>query len=667
MKTAPDPISPGRKRLFWLILLLSPAVLLAAAELLLRLADYGGNLDIITTKRMVGKEYYTVNHDIARRYFSQKNIALPEPHDDLFSIVKQPGTKRIFMLGESTMAGFPYDYNATAPFLLRDRLERLLPQYHIEVVNFALSAVNSYSVLDMIADLAPYQPDAYVVYVGHNEFYGALGVGSTESLGSSRALIRFALSLRNIRLYRLLRDTEQRIVGWFHSGSAPGAGTTLMEAMAGSKAIPYQSDDYRRARDAFEANLRDIIGAARAQNVPIVFSTLTSNIRDQKPFQPVYAFSTGQPAQRTSDSLIVRGYLDLQLGRWPDLSLAADGALAIDSTNAASCFLKAKSLDHAGDVRRAKLLYERARDFDALRFRASGEFNSLIRHLCAEDAVPLADADSAFDAASPDGIVGSNLMLEHLHPTFDGYFLLAKTFCAALAANGIPAPGSSWHREREWTDRQYRDSSGVTGIETETARYMIGRLTSRWPFTSDTHSTFTFTPSGITGTIVLRFMHKQITWSQAHYELGDWYRDHGQFDSAIREYYSIAKVQPYLYIPAMYIGDAYRGMKNDSAAVLWYRHALELDDSPFLHVRLGILAYDHDSLASASREFETALARETVSRETMSRKENAIAYYFLGVAYAKQGMLSRAKTNLQMTLELDPANTDARNLLAQIH
>ena len=281
MKTNNPPISAKKKRLFWTILLALPFAVLLIAEVVLRLMNYDGNFDLITTKRMIGKEYYTINHDIARRYFAQKDIALPEPHDDLFDIVKRPDTKRIFMLGESTMAGFPFDYNATAPFLLKDRLQRLLPQYHIEMVNFALSAVNSYTVLDMIGELAPYQPDAYVVYVGHNEFYGALGVGSTESIGSSRFLIRASLALKNVRIYRFLRDAEQWITGLFRRREI-SVNSTLMEAMVGSKAIPYGGDDYQRARDNFQANIRDIIAVARAQHVPIIFSTLTSNIRDQR-------------------------------------------------------------------------------------------------------------------------------------------------------------------------------------------------------------------------------------------------------------------------------------------------------------------------------------------------------------------------------------------------
>ena len=334
--------------------------------------------------------------------------------------------------------------------------------------------------------------------------------------------------------------------------------------------------------------------------------------------------------------------------------------------HAGACFLKAKALDHSGEAHEAKWWYERARDLDALRFRASGEFNDVLRQICTAEAVPVADADSVFDAASPDGIVGNNLMLEHLHPTFDGYFLLAKTFFNTLESHGIPAVQNAWRQDREWSDAQYKDSSGVTGIELEAARYIIGGLTSRWPFTNETHSRYTYIPNDKTGEIVMRFVQKKISWSQAHYELGDWFRDKGDYHNAVREYYAIEKVQPYYYLPAMFIGDMYRDANEESVAESWYRYALSIEDSPFLHVRLGILNFDRDSLATATGEFEAAFACEMKGNETMSKKDRATAYYFLGVTYGKRGILDRAKVNLQMSFQLDPKNNDVKTLLRQM-
>src|SRR5713226_3336713 len=158
----------SRKKTFWIVMLSVPFLFLLGSEIVLRAINYGGTLDLVVKTSVLGKEYYTLNREVARRYFSQKGIGIPEACDDIFEVHKQPTTKRIFMLGESTMAGYPFDYNATAPRLLQDRLRQLLPQYTIEVVNVGLAAVNSYTVLDFMKELVDYQPDAFIVYLGHN-------------------------------------------------------------------------------------------------------------------------------------------------------------------------------------------------------------------------------------------------------------------------------------------------------------------------------------------------------------------------------------------------------------------------------------------------------------------------------------------------------------------
>ncbi|MGQ9649673.1 MAG: hypothetical protein ACUVXJ_06160 [Phycisphaerae bacterium] len=81
----------------------------------------------------------------------------------------------------------------------------------------------------------------------------------------------------------------------------------------------------------------------------------------------------------------------------------------------------------------AKALYRRARDLDCLRFRATGEFSEVIRSVAGNRCI-FVDTAAAFEAASPDGLIGWNLMTDHLHPTIYGHYLIARSICHALAA-----------------------------------------------------------------------------------------------------------------------------------------------------------------------------------------------------------------------------------------
>jgi len=77
--------------------------------------------------------------------------------------------------------------------ILNQRLSDAFPEKQIEIVNTATAAINSYALLDFMDEILEKQPDAILIYAGHNEFYGALGVASTETLGKFRPLIKLYL------------------------------------------------------------------------------------------------------------------------------------------------------------------------------------------------------------------------------------------------------------------------------------------------------------------------------------------------------------------------------------------------------------------------------------------------------------------------------------------
>jgi tetratricopeptide (TPR) repeat protein len=106
-----------------------------------------------------------------------------------------------------------------------------------------------------------------------------------------------------------------------------------------------------------------------------------------------------------------------------------------------------------------------------LRFRASGEFNEIIRQASRDENVPLVEMEKAFAENSPNGIPGFELISEHLHPNFDGYFLMAKTFCTAMTENNFIAKAVEWNWQRDKTDQEYKDYSAVTEFDLAVGAY----------------------------------------------------------------------------------------------------------------------------------------------------------------------------------------------------
>src|SRR3972149_1962694 len=85
----PSSLSNLKKSVFTFITLLLPVVLLFALETMLRLFEYGGNLDLVVRKTVAGHEYYSINRAVARRYFSQPGSIVPEPTDEIFAVKKK--------------------------------------------------------------------------------------------------------------------------------------------------------------------------------------------------------------------------------------------------------------------------------------------------------------------------------------------------------------------------------------------------------------------------------------------------------------------------------------------------------------------------------------------------------------------------------------------------
>ena len=79
---------------------------------------------------------------------------------NLFLKEKPANGYRIFVLGGSTTAGFPYGNNLDFARILNRRLSDQFPEKKIEIINCAMTAVNTYTVLDLMDEILEQQPDA---------------------------------------------------------------------------------------------------------------------------------------------------------------------------------------------------------------------------------------------------------------------------------------------------------------------------------------------------------------------------------------------------------------------------------------------------------------------------------------------------------------------------
>ena len=108
---------------FYIILIGLPILFFVLLELGLRLFGYGFNneqWDTATEGKLI------LNQEIARRYFyTVENV--PLSNQEVFDAEKKPNAYRIFVLGESSAAGYPFSPLGSFSRYIRDRLKILNP------------------------------------------------------------------------------------------------------------------------------------------------------------------------------------------------------------------------------------------------------------------------------------------------------------------------------------------------------------------------------------------------------------------------------------------------------------------------------------------------------------------------------------------------------------
>lgn len=570
MKAAPDrqaapaaALPPGRRRVFFLLAALIPLLAFAALEGALRVVNYDGDLHLFRRLSLFDGRYYEVNKRFAARYFADVRL-LPTPPNDLLLYRKPANGFRVFVLGESTTNGFPYGYNGTFSRVILDALRDVLPRDSVEVVNLGIAAVNSYALWDQVGEILDQHPDAVMIYVGHNEFYGTLGVGSTVRAVGSPALIRAYLTLQRLKIFLLARDVAVKLARAVGGRGVRDTAADLMEYMVRDPDIPLDGTLYRRGVAQFKDNLQAMLRRFAAAGVPVFIGSLTSNLRDQPPFRSIRA-----AANPPADSVYQAA--QLALGR--------------------------------GDTVEARRLFLFAKDLDGLRFRAPSEFNGVIRDAARAFGAHYVPVNEDFSADSPGGIPGHDLFWEHVHPTQAGDVLMAKAFFDALRGTAFLGRAADTTRLRSW--QTYSDRMELTEFDRRYAWHTIEALKGRWPFVERVDPNgypANYRPTDLADSAAFLAAIGGAGWPQAKTALADQYRRRGQLQLALAEYRGLIREQAvnvrFMSIAAdlyVQVGDTVRARDELEQA-----YAVEPG---------GLLSYLLGSLELASKRYDRAVAR----------------------------------------------------------
>lgn len=586
-------ISPNRKRIYSIISILIPIIFLLSLELVLRLAGYGDNHALFITHPDEGFEnYYVVNPEIGKKYFQKMEYTIPAK--DRFLKEKPEDVFRVFVLGSSTVVGFPYDTNLSFPRILHERLRDAYPGKKIEMVNTAITAINSFTLADFMPRILNEKPDAVLIYAGHNEFYGAFGAGSNEAAYHNSTMIKIHLKLMNYRVYQLAVNAMGKITSVFASSEKKRG--TLMSRIVKDADILYGSKTYKEGMDNYQSNLSDMLEMAKEKNVPVFISDLVSNMRDLKPFKSI-----------------------------------ASGELK----GADEYYTSAQKFEQQGDLQKARENYTLARDYDCIRFRASSDINKIVRELADKYQAHYVPTLELFNANAHNGIVGNDLLTEHVHPNIKGAFLLSEAFYKKMVESALLAKEIS--KEGEKTLKTFIKDYGYSKLDSMVGVHRIVNLSYHWPFRDESKEYIDYReiyrPKGKIDSLAFVVMAKQdISLMQAHEHLAEYYFKKADYLNAWKEYNSLTKINPYRSSYYRKTGDCLLKLNDLPEAYRFFNRSTEYEESFYAHFRAGEICMIKNDFERAIMHFQKSQAKAN-----KEEKEKALVKIYQALHYLNRG------------------------------
>ncbi len=524
-----------RQRWFKLIAISFPFILLFLIELFLRVINYGNDLKLFK-QYTSDQRFYVINDKIGNKYFTNKNDVTVAKHD-IFLKEKPKGTFRIFILGASSSIGFPYKNATTFDLSIKYQLSHFFPNKNFEVVNLSLTAVNSFTLLDFAKDLPSYSPDMILIYAGHNEYYGALGVGSSSKIGSNRTIIKLLIQVKKLRIFQcfqnLLRANENKKNKTNHK--------QLMERMAEKKSILFQSKAFKKGIENYKKNMDDLCNIFNKINVPVLFSTIVSNEKDLFPFS-----SSNNSKEKSAN-------FQFQLAT------------------------KAYSV---GDFKKAKEKYVIAKELDLLRFRAPSKINQIIKEISKKYSnVYLVDSKGELEKSVENKILGKELILEHVHPNLHGHRLISYAFVDQLMKNKLIS--LNWPLNK--TINKVRKNIPYPEIDSIRGEFITLMMKEDWPFNEPIPQNYNFKKTYEHKAAFELCMDKQ-NWLKKTNEIKSYYYKNKNFEELKNILEKQAVMYSYDALMQINAGGINGELKNKDRAIYYFKKAYNLKpDSSSAH------------------------------------------------------------------------------------
>ena len=674
----------------------TPLLVLGLCELVLRLAGYGFPTSFLLPGTINGRQMLVDNDKFGWRFFPPAIARSPTPI--AIEAHKTAGVYRIFLFGESAALGDPKPSLGVAHYL-EILLEERIPGARFEVIPAAMTAINSHVMVPIARELAHCQADLWIVYAGNNEFIGPFGPNTVFGTAAlPLPAVRFRLALLKTRTGQFLSAITDRM-----RHGKRGTDWTGLKMFRENQIAP---QDPRRAAvgETFRRNLEDVVRAGLGAGVPVVLSTMGSNLRDCAPFGSLHTPPLSDESLAAWQKAYQTAAAQSEQQAWSEAAAGFREAARQSPQYAEAYFRLAQSEEALSKASEARDDFVRARDLDAMPFRASSRLNAAVQAVArahASQPVGFVDSEKWLSEASPNQIPGKDLFFEHVHLTPEGNYRLALGLADAVLAR-LPANLQS-RKTAAWADADVcAQKIGLTDWNRHGMLEEIARRLADAPYTSQFNNLAQRKELFDEIASVREKMHpRNVMDAKAgfkdalkerpdrawlHQNYAEFLELAGEIDQAAAEWKTVQQMLPHHHVAYFQAGRLLaRARRYDEA-----RTALETairirPDLEEAHLELGQVYFGQRKWDEALAEYALAqryrpddprvLVRRADVYAVQSRRDDALqslrdairmrpsyweARYLLGVELAMDGNLAEAQSQFEEVIRQKPDHAAAR-------
>jgi len=487
--------------------------------------------------------------------------------------------------------------------LLKNKLQSEYPHVNFEVINLGISAVNTITIREIIDDVLEENPDLILFYAGHNEYYGALGPASNVSGLNIPFITRLVLDLKEFRTVQLLENLIGNTISALSKKSQ--SNKTLMSEMAGKNLVPLNSDKFNSGVTQFESNLEYILSRCVKEKVQIMVGTLTSNLM-----------------------------------QYPLCKFAGCDSLSVEFNKIINDSLLATKEN----------LYN-FKEKDELRFRAPQIFNDVIFRKSIKYNCAIFDVKKEFEKNSPNGIIGKNLMLDHLHPNFEGNSIIATILFGLIKKNEkLYLLASRKILTPELTSFPFRT---YTDLDSSFANLRIKYLKGDFPFVEEKdNSLLKKSLQSLEDSTAQEIVDGKISWENAHLKLAEAYFNKKDFSRFMEEINVLIEDKPFdkfPYVEAM----KYLEKVNKTDFLKYILHKYyKIYPELFAANKLGDIYFNESKHSEAIFYYEKCVVEKSDPR----------IFFNLSACYFAKKDLDMALKSIRKCLEKNPNYPNANKI-----